>query len=76
MTFLIAIAGFTLTSILCAAAETLQQLVIFRLMQGLLSAPILPLSQAIMLDTYPKERHSFAMTTWSIAMILGPVMGW
>jgi len=73
--FLIAIAGFTLTSILCAAAETLQQLVIFRLMQGLLSAPILPLSQAIMLDTYPKERHSFAMTTWSIAMILGPVMG-
>lgn len=73
--FLVAIVGFTLTSLLCAAAETLPQLVLFRIFQGLLSSPILPLSQAIMLDTYPRERHSFAMTTWSIAMILGPVMG-
>lgn len=73
--FLVAIAGFTLTSLLCASADSLGQLVLYRVLQGVLSAPILPLSQAIMLDTYPRERHSFAMTTWSIAMILGPVMG-
>lgn len=73
--FTIAIAGFTLTSLLCASADSLGQLVIYRILQGILSAPILPISQAIMLDTYPRERHSFAMTTWSIAMILGPVFG-
>jgi len=73
--FLFAICGFTLSSMLCATATTLEQLVMFRVLQGVLSAPILPLSQAIMLDTYPKEKHSFAITTWSMAMILGPVFG-
>ncbi len=73
--FLAAIAGFTLSSMLCATATTLDQIVLYRILQGTLSAPILPLSQAIMLDTYPRERHSFAMTTWSLAMILGPVLG-
>ena len=69
--FLIAVGGFTLSSLLCASATTLEQLVLYRILQGTLSAPILPLSQAIMLDTYPKEQHSFAITTWSMAMILG-----
>lgn len=73
--FLVSIGGFTLSSMLCASATTLDQIVIYRILQGLLSAPILPLSQAIMLDTYPRERHSFAITIWSIAMILGPVFG-
>lgn len=75
LVFLTAVGGFTLSSMLCATATTLEQLVMFRILQGTLSAPILPLSQAIMLDTYPRERHSFAMTTWSMAMILGPVVG-
>jgi DHA2 family multidrug resistance protein len=73
--FLVAVGGFTLSSMLCASATTLEQLVLYRILQGTLSAPILPLSQAIMLDTYPKEQHSFAITTWSMAMILGPVLG-
>jgi DHA2 family multidrug resistance protein len=73
--FLAAVGGFTLSSMLCATATTLDQIVLYRILQGTLSAPILPLSQAIMLDTYPRERHSFAMTTWSLAMILGPVLG-
>ena len=75
MVFLVAVGGFTLSSMLCATATTLEQLVLYRILQGTLSAPILPLSQAIMLDTYPREQHSFAMTTWSMAMILGPVLG-
>jgi MFS transporter, DHA2 family, multidrug resistance protein len=73
--FLTAVTGFTLSSMLCATATTLDQLVLYRILQGVLSAPILPLSQAIMLDTYPRERHSFAITIWSMAMILGPVLG-
>lgn len=75
LVFLTAVGGFTLSSMLCATATTLDQLVMYRVLQGLLSAPILPLSQAIMLDTYPREKHSFAITTWSMAMILGPVLG-
>ncbi len=72
--FLAAIAGFTLMSMLCASAETLTQLVVFRALQGFVSAPLLPVAQSIMLDTYPKERHGFAMSIWSMGMILGPVV--
>ena len=71
--FLASIAGFTVTSLLCASAETLTQLVVFRALQGFASAPLLPVAQSIMLDTYPRERHGFAMSIWSMGMILGPV---
>jgi DHA2 family multidrug resistance protein len=73
--FLISIVGFTATSLLCAAATGLQELVIYRILQGAFSAPLLPVSQAIMLDTYPRERHGFAMGIWSMGMIAGPVFG-
>lgn len=73
--FLGAIAGFTVTSLLCATSADLEQLVLFRVLQGLVSAPLLPVSQSIMLDTYPREKHGFAMSIWSMGMILGPVIG-
>lgn len=73
--FLGAIVGFTLTSVLCAIAADLEQLVFYRILQGLVSAPLLPISQSIMLDTYPREKHGFAMSIWSMGMILGPVIG-
>lgn len=75
MVFLGAILGFTVTSILCAVAANLEQLVLFRILQGFVSAPLLPVSQSIMLDTYPREKHGFAMSIWSMGMILGPVVG-
>ncbi len=73
--FLASIAGFTVTSVMCAGAADLQQLVLFRMLQGFVSAPLLPLSQSIMLDTYPRSKHGFAMSIWSMGMILGPVIG-
>ncbi len=73
--FLAAIVGFTATSLLSAMSSSLTELVIFRILQGFVSAPLLPISQAIMLDTYPKEKHGFAMSIWSMGMILGPVAG-
>ena len=73
--FLGAIAGFTLTSALCGWATSLEELVFYRAIQGFVSAPLLPLSQAIMLDIYPRRRHGFAMSIWSMGMILGPVIG-
>ena len=72
--FLAAIAGFTITSLMCAFADGLTELVIYRAMQGFISAPLLPVAQSIMLDTYPRERHGFAMSIWSMGMILGPVV--
>lgn len=73
--FLGAIAGFTVTSVLCAMAADLEQLVFYRILQGLVSAPLLPVSQSVMLDTYPREKHGFAMSIWSMGMIMGPVIG-
>lgn len=73
--FMGAIIGFTLTALMCASATTLDELVIYRAIQGLVSAPLMPISQAIMLDTYPRKRHGFAMGIWSMGMILGPVLG-
>ena len=72
--FLGSIAGFTVTSMLCAFADGLGELVAYRAMQGFVSAPLLPVAQSIMLDTYPRERHGFAMSIWSMGMILGPVV--
>ncbi|MGY9055067.1 MAG: DHA2 family efflux MFS transporter permease subunit [Alphaproteobacteria bacterium] len=73
LVFLGSIAGFTATSLLCAFADGLNDLVLYRILQGFASAPLLPVAQSIMLDTYPKERHGFAMSIWSMGMILGPV---
>ena len=75
LVFLCSIAAFTVTSLLCASADSLGELVLFRALQGFGSAPLLPISQAIMLDTYPRHRHGFAMSIWSMGMILGPVAG-
>ena len=73
--FMGSIICFIVTAMLCASADTLGQLVAYRALQGFASAPLLPISQAIMLDTYPRERHGFAMGVWSMGMILGPVLG-
>lgn len=73
--FLGSIVGFTVTSALCGIAGTLEELVFYRMLQGFVSAPLLPISQAIMLDTYPRRLHGFAMSIWSLGMILGPIVG-
>ena len=73
--FLGSIVGFTFTSALCGLAGSLEELVFYRVLQGFVSAPLLPISQAIMLDTYPRRLHGFAMSIWSLGMILGPILG-
>ncbi len=75
LVFMASILGFIVTSALCVGAPSLQWLVLFRALQGFVSAPLLPISQTIMLDTYPRESHGFAMSIWSMGMILGPVLG-
>jgi DHA2 family multidrug resistance protein len=69
------ILGFTLSSVLCGLAQSLPQLVLARLLQGACGAALMPLSQAVMLDINPPERHGRAMSVWSMAALLGPILG-
>lgn len=73
--FMISIAGFTFTSALCGIAGSLSEIVGFRLLQGLCGAALVPLSQAVLLDIYPKEKHGQAMAVWGMGAMLGPIMG-
>ncbi len=69
------IIGFTITSMMCGAAQSLGQIVVFRLLQGMFSAALVPLSQATLLDIYPHERRGFAMAIWGMGVMIGPIMG-
>lgn len=72
---LVSVAGFVVASMLCGQAETLAQMVIFRLLQGAFGAGVVPLSQAIMVDTFEAKNRGKAMAIWGIGILLGPIMG-
>ena len=72
---LICVAGFTLTSLCCGMATSLTQLIIFRVLQGLTGGGLQPLAQAILLETFPKERHGHAMAAFGIGILLAPILG-
>jgi DHA2 family multidrug resistance protein len=69
------IIGFTFVSGLCGIATNLGELVGFRLLQGIAGAALVPMSQAILLDINPPERHGPAMAVWGMGSILGPIIG-
>jgi MFS transporter, DHA2 family, multidrug resistance protein len=68
-------AGFTVATLLCGMAESLQTLVLYRILQGGLGAPLIPLAQATVLDTYPKEQHGKATAIFGMGVVIGPVVG-
>jgi len=67
--------GFTVTSMLCGMADTLDEMIVFRLLQGVFGAALAPLSQTVMLDLYPIEQRGRAMATFGIGIMLGPILG-
>ncbi len=73
--FLIAVVGFTVASVLCGIAQSLPQMVLFRLAQGVFGAPLVPMSQSVLLDSYPKEKHGSAMAMWGVGVMAGPILG-
>ena len=73
--FIVCVAGFTFASLLCALAQNIEQIVVFRLLQGMCGAALVPLSQSVMLDAYPIEQRGQAMAIWGIGVMLGPIMG-
>lgn len=73
--FITCLVGFVTSSMMCGAAQTLPQLVGFRLLQGMFGAGIAPLSQATMLDIYPFSRRAQAMALFSMGVTMGPMIG-
>ena len=73
--FAFTVTGFVITSMLCGAATSLDEMVFFRIMQGIFGAALIPLSQAVLLDSYPKEEHGKAMAIWGMGIMVGPILG-
>jgi DHA2 family multidrug resistance protein len=73
--FLASVAGFTIASMLCGLAQSLVQIVLFRTLQGIFGAALVPLSQSVLLDINPPERQGSAMAMWGVAVMAGPILG-
>src|ERR1700676_1177446 len=67
--FLACVAGFPAASMLCGMAQSLVQIVLFRILQGLFGAALVPLSQSVLLNINPKERQGSAMALWGVAVM-------
>ncbi len=73
--FVASLIGFTMASMACGAAQSLAQMVAFRLIQGMFGAALVPLSQATLLDIYPVEQRGQAMAIWGMGVMVGPILG-
>jgi DHA2 family multidrug resistance protein len=74
-TFCVSVLLFTLASALCGLATSLPMLVAFRFLQGLVSGPMVPLSQTLLLRNYPPARRGMAMALWSMTVVVAPIFG-
>jgi len=73
--FILCSGGFTIASVLCGLAQDIDQMVMFRLLQGVFGAALVPLSQAVMLDAYALHERAKAMSIWGMGVMMGPIMG-
>ncbi|HET7649623.1 MAG TPA: DHA2 family efflux MFS transporter permease subunit [Gammaproteobacteria bacterium] len=73
--YLISMLGFLVASFLCGTATSLTEIVLLRILQGLFGASMVPISQAILLDSYPREKHAMAMAIFGLGIMLGPILG-
>lgn len=72
---LVSIAGFVIASALCGIATSLPEIVLFRLLQGVFGASLVPLSQAIMVDSYPMHERGKALAIWGMGVMVAPILG-
>ncbi|MCQ4142906.1 DHA2 family efflux MFS transporter permease subunit [Vogesella sp. AC12] len=73
--FLLATIGFVISSWLCGLAPSLELLILFRVLQGLLAGPMIPLSQSLLLQSYPPDKRAIAMALWTMTIIVAPIFG-
>lgn len=74
-TFVASVALFTITSFLCGVATSLPMLVVFRLLQGGVSGPMIPGSQALLIAIFPPQKRTLALGIWSLTALVGPIAG-
>ena len=72
---IVCLVGFAVFSLFCALAQTLEQIVSFRLIQGMFGAGLVPLAQSVLLDIYPAEQRGPAMAVWGMGLMIGPIIG-
>ncbi|MFO0997215.1 MAG: DHA2 family efflux MFS transporter permease subunit [Alphaproteobacteria bacterium] len=73
--YCIATAGFTLASVLCGLSTSLEEAILFRTLQGVFGAPLLPLGQAIAADSFPPRKQGMAVALWSMGGVCGTIFG-
>ena len=73
--FLISTLLFVLASWLCGISHSLEMLIIFRVLQGAVAGPIIPLSQSLLLNNYPPEKRGMALAFWSMTIVVAPICG-
>src|SRR6185369_1217437 len=73
--FVFAMAGFGLFSLVCGISPTLGVLVAARIGQGICGAPLMPMTQALLLRVFPPERRTKAMSIWALTVLMGPATG-
>jgi DHA2 family multidrug resistance protein len=66
---------FTVTTLMCGLSDSLETLVMWRVLQGALGAPVIPLSQTILLDAFPKRQQGLVTSIFGMAVVIGPVIG-
>jgi len=71
----LSVLGFTLASMACGAAHSLDQIIVFRVLQGIFGASLVPISQSLLLDTFPVHKHARAMSIWGIGVMVAPILG-
>jgi DHA2 family multidrug resistance protein len=71
----VSVLGFTLASMACGAAHTLDQIIVFRVLQGIFGASLVPISQSLLLDTFPVHKHARAMSIWGVGVMVAPILG-
>jgi DHA2 family multidrug resistance protein len=73
--FTTSIVLFVIASLACGFAPSIEMLIFFRIIQGAVAGPMIPLSQTLLLSSYPKEKAGIALAMWSITTLVAPVMG-
>ncbi|HEZ7801386.1 TPA: fatty acid resistance MFS efflux transporter permease subunit FarB [Neisseria meningitidis] len=73
--FTAAAVGFVITSWLCGIAPNLQSLVVFRILQGFIAGPLIPLSQSLLMASYPPAKRTLALALWAMTVVVAPVLG-
>lgn len=73
--FVASVTLFVIASLLCGFASSIQTLILFRMLQGAVAGPMIPLSQSLLLSSYPKAKAGTALAMWSITTLVAPVVG-